>query len=157
MMNEAHSVGLRYDKAIRHEVTAHINSDGEEYDSRAGIAGYYRYGPRQVAALSHDTDHGVEVPVVHVHPEAFDRIKRRRRNYEPVSLGCPFSVGRVPQPSADVVAMENAWDMVWWRRVAYFTTVVLTAFVSLFALRLAFDWPNVILDFAEPKFQWLWS
>ena len=42
--------------------------------------------------------------------------------------------------------MENAWDMVWWRRLAYFTTLALTAFVSLFALRLVFTWPDCILD-----------
>ncbi|HEY1474240.1 MAG TPA: DUF2235 domain-containing protein [Pseudolabrys sp.] len=159
MMDEAGKgpFGLRYDPLFSDEIAGHVNPDGEEYDSRSGIAGYYRYGPRQVAALSHDADHGVDVPTVHVHPAAFERIAAWRRDYEPVSLGGPFSVAGVAQAPADAAAMENAWDMVWWRRFAYFTTLALTAFVGLFALRLAFEWPNVILKCTEAELQWLWS
>lgn len=157
MMDEAHAVGLRYDRLIRDEIAAHANPDGEHYDSRAGIAGYYRYGPRQVAALCNDKDHGVTVPTVNVHPTAFARIFAWRRDYEPVSLGGPFSVGGVAKTPADAAAMENTWDMVWWRRLAYFTTLALTAFVSLFALRLVFAWPNCILAVTEAWLGWGWS
>jgi uncharacterized protein (DUF2235 family) len=159
MMDEAGTgpFRLRYDKTIHDEIIAHVNPDGEQYDSRSGVAGYYRYGPRQVAALSHDADHGVEVPVVHVHPGAFERIAARRRDYEPVSLSGPFSVGGAAKAPADAAAMENAWDLVWWRRFAYFTTLGLTAFVALFALRLVFEWPNAILRFTEAWLGWLWS
>ncbi|HEX5210231.1 MAG TPA: DUF2235 domain-containing protein [Pseudolabrys sp.] len=157
MMDEAHAVGLRYDTLIRDEIAAHVNADGEEYDSRSGIAGYYRYGPRQVGALCNDKDHGVAVPTVRVHPAAFERIAARRRDYEPVSLNCAFSVDAAAKPAADSAAMENAWDLVWWRRLAYFMTLALTAFVGLFALRLVFAWPDVILKCTEAKLQWLWS
>jgi uncharacterized protein (DUF2235 family) len=157
MMDEAESCGLRYDKLTRDELAARANPDGDQYDSRSGIAGYYRYGPRNVAALCADKDHGVDVPTVRVHPEAFERIAGWRRDYEPVSLGGPFSVAGAAKPAADPAAMENAWDMVWWRRLAYFTTLALTAFVGLFALRLAFAWPDVILKCTEAKLQWLWS
>jgi hypothetical protein len=53
--------------------------------------------------------------------------------------------------------MENAWDMVWWRRLAYFTTLALTAFVGLFALLLVFDWPKCILTVTEAWLGWGWS
>jgi uncharacterized protein (DUF2235 family) len=157
MMDEAESVGLHYDRLIRHEIAAHVNPDGEQYDSRAGIAGYYRYGPRQVAALCNDKKHGVAVPAVHVHPAAFERIAAWRRDYEPVSLGGPFFVAGAPKAPADSAALENAWDLVWWRRIAYFTTLVLTVFVSLFALRLMFAWPNCILTVTEAWLNWVWS
>lgn len=157
MMDEAEKAGLRYDKWARDEIAARVNPDGEEYDSRSGVAGYYRYGPRQVGALCDDVDHGVTVPVVRVHPAAFERIAARRRDYEPVSLDCPFSVGGARQPPADTVAMENAWDLVWWRRLAYFTTLALSAFVCLFVLRLVFDWPECILGTTEAILGWLWS
>ena len=157
MIDEAHAVGLRYDDLARDEIAARVNPNGEQYDSRSGVAGYYRYGPRQVAALCNDKDYGVTVPTVHVHPAAFERISAWRRDYEPVSLGCPFSVGKVTKASADAAAMENVWDMVWWRRVAYFTTLTLTAFVSLFALRLAFAWPDCILKFTEAWLGLGWS
>ncbi len=52
MMDEAEACGLRYDKLTRDELAARVNPDGEQYDSRAGVAGYYRYGPRRVAALA---------------------------------------------------------------------------------------------------------
>jgi uncharacterized protein (DUF2235 family) len=149
MMDEAHAVGLRYNRLIRDEIAAHANPDGEQYDSRAGIAGYYRYGPRQVGALCNDKDHGVTVPTVRVHPAAFERVAAWRRDYEPVSLNCAFSVDDVPKAAADAAAMENAWDLVWWRRLAYITTLLLTGFVSLFALLIVCPWPRRILDVTE--------
>ena len=154
MMDEA---GLRYDPLVRKEIAAHINPHGEQYDSRAGLAGYYRYGPRQVAALCDDKDHGVEVPVVRVHPAAFARIEAWRRAYQPVSLGGPFSVAGAPKaPPAAAAAMENAWDMVWWRRFAYLATVALSLFVGLFALLLVSKWPKPIFDVTEAALLNVW-
>ena len=157
MMDEAGAVGLRYNNLPRKLIAACVNPDGEQYDSRAGVAGYYRYGPRQVAALCDDKDHGVDVPTVRVHPAAFERIAAWRRDYEPVSLGGPFSVAGAAKAPADAAAMENAWDMVWWRRLAYFMTLALTAFASLFALRLVFAWPECILAVTEAWLGWVWS
>ena len=149
MMDEAAAAGLRYDRLTHDEFAARVNPDGEQYDSRSGVAGYYRYGPRQVGALCNDTEHGVTVPTVHLHPAAFERIAARRRDYEPVSLGCPFSVAGAPQPPPDAAAMDNAWDIVWWRRLAYLTTLRLTCFVSLFALLIVCPWPKRIFDVTE--------
>ena len=72
MMEEAAAVGLRYDPEGRGEIKARVNPQGEQYDLRAGIAGYYRYGPRKVAELCDDKKHGVQVPTVRVHSEAYD-------------------------------------------------------------------------------------
>ena len=115
-------------RQARAEIRARVNPQGEEYDSRAGIAGYYRYGPRKVAELCDDKTHGVQVPTVRVHAEAYDRIASWVRDYAPVSLGGPFSVNGVERAPADAEALEQAWDIVWWRRLAYFTTLALTAF-----------------------------
>jgi hypothetical protein len=133
MMDEAEKCGLRYDKLIRQEINAHVNPEGEQYDSRSGIAGYYRYGPRQVGALCNDPAHGVTVPTVRVHPAAYERIAAWRRDYEPVSLDCAFDVDGIAKAAADDAAMQNAWDLVWWRRLSYFLTMALTAFIALFA------------------------
>jgi hypothetical protein len=157
MMDEAATCGLRYDAFLREKIAARANPDGEQYDSRSGVAGYYRYGPRQVAALCDDKEHGVKVPTVRVHPAAFERIAAWRREYEPVSLSGLFNVGGKAMAPPDAAAMEDAWDLVWWRRAAYFTTLGLTAFVALFALRLVFEWPNAILKLTERWLGWLWS
>lgn len=157
MMDEAHVVGLRYDDLISKEIAAHVNPDGEQYDSRAGIAGYYRYGPRQVSALSNDEDHGVTVPTVHVHPAAYARIFAWRRDYEPVSLDRDFSVDGARKVGAGAKAMDDAWDLVWWRRIAYFVTLSMTAFVGLFVLLLVSNWPIPIFVATEAVLGRIWS
>ena len=68
------------------------NPHGEQYDSRSGVAGYYRYGPRKVRELCEDTEHGVKVARVNVHPAVFERIERHQVEYAPVSLDRPFDV-----------------------------------------------------------------
>jgi hypothetical protein len=74
---------------------------------------------------------------VNVHPSVIDRIERRQVDYAPVSLNCPFYVlGKPQQQAPDTKALEVAWDVVWWRRVAYFATVGLTLFLGLFGLHL---------------------
>jgi uncharacterized protein (DUF2235 family) len=161
MMDEAQVAQLRFEPAARLDIANRADPHGEQYDSRAGIAGYYRYGPRRVKELCADRDHGVNVPVVRVHSGAFDRIAGLQCAYAPVSLNCTFSMsGDVPRssslpdflgPEDDV--LERAWDIVWWRRLAYFTTLAVTAYLTLFALRLAFTWPNWFLDATEATFR----
>jgi uncharacterized protein (DUF2235 family) len=157
MMEEAASVRLRYHPAARAEIRARVNPQGEEYDSRAGIAGYYRYGPRKVAELCDDKAHGVQLPTVRVHAEAYDRVASWVRDYAPVSLGGPFSVNGVGCAPAHAEALEQAWDIVWWRRIAYFSTLALTAFLGLFAVRLLWSKVDRILDFTEAPLRTSWS
>ena len=134
-----------------------------KYDSRGGVAGYYRYGPRKVAELCNDEKYGVAIPAVRLHPAAYNRIVDRERNYAPVSLRGPYPkgtkilVGTREVEQADTAGMEEAWDFVWWRRLAYFTTLGLTLFISLFALRLVFDWPNCILQTSEAGLRAIWA
>lgn len=157
MMTEAQAQGLRYVPEVRDQITALINPNGEQYDSRAGVAGYYRYGPRNVAELCDDDEHQVKVPTVRVHPSAYDRLARWVRDYEPVSLKGPFTVGGVPQIPANPEALEQAWDIVWWRRLAYFITLGLTGFLLLFAVRLVIPQADFILDFTEARLGAVWS
>ena len=96
MMEEAASVRASLSTRRRARKSGHASiRRAKQYDSRAGIAGYYRYGPRKVAELCDDKTHGVQVPTVRVHAEAYDRIASWVRDYAPVSLGGPFSVGGV--------------------------------------------------------------
>jgi hypothetical protein len=157
VMDEAETAGLRYDELARDEIAARVNPHGKQYDSRSGIAGYYRYGPRSVSALCNDKQHGVEVANAHVHVHAFDRIARQQRAYAPVSLDKPFElIGGNPAhypPSAflkpESEILELAWDIVWWRRLAYFATVATTIFIGLFFAALVYRWPNDLLRHIE--------
>ena len=153
MMGEASACNLRFIDHFRSEVRWRASPHGEKYDSRSGLAGYYRYGPRDVSLLCHDQRHGVEVEVPSVHVDAFDRIARQQRAYAPVSLNERFQLtggDSTQYPPTDFMVpeldrLENAWDIVWWRRIAYFGTVLATGFVALFFAALVMDWPKCIL------------
>jgi uncharacterized protein (DUF2235 family) len=157
MMSEASACNLRFIQHCRDEVRWRASPHGEQYDSRAGVAGYYRYGPRDVSLLCDDERHGVKVPIPWVHVDAFDRIARHQRAYAPVSLDKRFQLTggnntQYPPPeflSAELDRLENAWDIVWWRRIAYFATVLATGFVVLFFVALIMDWPKFILAKVE--------
>jgi hypothetical protein len=154
MMDEAAACGLRSIPHLRSEIRWRADPHGEQYDSRAGVAGYYRYGPRDVALLCDDDQHKVKVPTPRVHVGAFDRIARHQRAYAPVSLNTRFELmganpAQLPPSSfltAELDQLEHAWDIVWWRRLAYFATLGMTAFVGLFFAALVFAWPDRILD-----------
>jgi uncharacterized protein (DUF2235 family) len=142
MMEEAGKAQLRFLPGARETVRERADAHGEHYDSRSGLAGYYRYGPRRVAELCNDADHKVQVPTVRVHTAVFDRITRHQVDYAPVSLNRSFNlVGGSPEqypgpeflkPEAE--ALEQAWDVVWWKRLAYFASLATTGAIALIAL-----------------------
>jgi uncharacterized protein (DUF2235 family) len=124
------------------------DKDGRLYDSRAGLGGYYRYGPRDIAALSNDEEHGVSVKTVNVHESVFGRMKSRATAYAAIGLPAQYSIfhddGTVaPQggPSDMPVnagvrhqQQQQVWNVVWWRRVFYFLTLAATLHLVLFPL-----------------------
>lgn len=56
MMEEAEKAGLRTLVSIKDRFFALANSYGPMHDSRSGIASYYRYQPRKIAAWLHISD-----------------------------------------------------------------------------------------------------
>jgi hypothetical protein len=68
-----------------------------------------------------------------------------------------FSVDGNAQPPPLDEDYKQALDLVWWRRFAYFRTLELTAFCSLFVLWLVFEWPNRVLRCTEAVLQGGWS
>ena len=133
MMTEAEKANLRFYKHARQEIRCRVDANGEQYDSRSGLAGYYRYGPRSVKDLCDDKEHKVEVPIVRVHNSVFERIEEHQVGYAPVSLNKEFQINNGParpsaQLKADTTALNLAMDVVWWRRLAYFATLALTIF-----------------------------
>ncbi len=157
MITEASACKLRFVPQWQDEARYRANPHGEQYDSRSGLAGYYRYGPRDVSLLCDDKRHGVKVPTPFVHEAAFDRIARHQRAYAPVSLntrfqltgGNPDQYPPVEYMTPELDLLENAWDLVWWRRLNYFATLGATAVVALFFAALVMDWPDAILGYAE--------
>jgi uncharacterized protein (DUF2235 family) len=137
------------------------DKDGRIYDSRNGLAGYYRYGPRSVAALSDsrysdDPRDCVKVEMPKIHQSVFERIAVDAHLYAPVSLPAAYEVVTYDQEivSPDKLGYETSaaaglrdltqerviGSTIWRRRVIYFLTVI--ASVYLLAYPLAYQLPK---------------
>jgi uncharacterized protein (DUF2235 family) len=125
------------------------DKDGRLYDSRAGLASYYRYGPRDVAALCLDNQNGVKISLPKIHESVFARMTSEATAYAPIGLPKSYVVAKedgtiVPQGSLGVETIGQAetryglqqlvWNAVWWRRVVYFLTVGASLHLVLFPL-----------------------
>jgi hypothetical protein len=153
IMDEAQLAGARFLAAHRIEVDARVDAHGHQYDSRAGLAGYYRYGPRNVDDLCNDPRHGVLVAMPLVHGDAWERITVRQTAYAPTSFPTSYSladrppgggvlqvrtsVETLPQITDRSADMELVRNAIWRRRFAYFATVFSSAILALLPV---FDW-----------------
>jgi uncharacterized protein (DUF2235 family) len=156
MMDEAAQSGLRFYSDNRAECNDRASMHGEEYDSRSGLAGYYRYGPRDVDSLCNDPDHGVFVARPKIHDSVMQRIAQWQVAYAPISFPClprgydirgraaaPQTLIPIPavESGAQIVNraddMERARDAVFRKRVAYAVTV---AFTIILAVLPFVDW-----------------
>lgn len=139
---------------------------GRVYDSRRGLGGFYRYRPRRMQGLIHQTkwdgSKKVWIPRPKIHESVFERIKADAE-YAPLVIPEDYAVvsrkgdittlGSANMPeTADqakqrVEGWETTWNLVWWKRGVYFASVA-----SVARLGLAPVWP---LDGHrwDPKFQ----
>src|SRR5262249_7556642 len=82
IMAEAQDCGLRYKPDAVEQCKAARDKDGRLYDSRHGLGGYYRYGPRKIYDLCHmrfsrRRDDEVEIAVAKIHESALKRSRDR--------------------------------------------------------------------------------
>jgi uncharacterized protein (DUF2235 family) len=117
-------------------------------NSRHGVGAYYRYLPRLVSASSNDAASKVHVALPKIHTSVLRRIGAGVGGYAPIGLPSQYAVtdgttivdlssaplpepdARIPETRNQAVARGNSqavvWDAVWFRRIAYFLTVVVT-------------------------------
>jgi uncharacterized protein (DUF2235 family) len=160
IMKEAALCDLRFKKAPDTDPDAVLfarssaDKDGRLYDSRHGLAGYYRYGPRKLADLadrqaSRREDDEVKIEVPKIHEAAIDRTKNGAHAYAPIGFPARYAVvtrtGEIcegkrnpfetpEQAERRAVVQERIWDLVWWRRVVYFATLGASCYLVLFPL-----------------------
>ena len=160
MMQEAQHRGLIFKKAppmdpdaFRRAASAR-DKDGRQYNSRAGLAGYYRFGPRKLIDLCHmrlssQEGNSVEIDLPKIHETALLRLRSDSNAYAPVEIPAKYAVvtsdRRVlhgkdnPHESpteANVRAQdqEKAWNLVWVRRIVYFATLAASFHLAAFWL-----------------------
>ena len=154
IMTEAQAAGLVFKVTPRQPDALLVadstrDKDGRLYDSRQGLASYYRYGPREVGALCNDKYNDVHAPA-RIHHTVFDRMQSGATAYAPISLPQNYEVvlpngSIVPQgtPPSEVLAeagqrfthQQAVWNFVWWRRVFYFLTVAGSSFQAKLSSR----------------------
>jgi uncharacterized protein (DUF2235 family) len=162
IMDEARACGLRFKAAPAADPDAYkrarssADKDGRLYDSRKGVAGYYRYGPRKIFELCHmrfsnvpDDEVTIERPKIH--ESATNRMIAGAHAYAPIGFPAEYAVlstgGEISAPSyetptesrARAQAQERVWNLVWKRRVAYFATLAASLHMLLFPLLHATD------------------
>ena len=159
MMAEAVDYGLRFKAAPDADpdavkyVNAAQDKDGRLYDSRAGIGGYYRYGPRKIADLyanAPTAQTNERLPKYRFHESVFARIQVGAHLYAPVGLPDKYAVVRTSDRSIQTLgtgscetpvsaakrhaAQESVWNVVWRRRVIYFLTVFASLYTVIYPL-----------------------
>ncbi|ANW05137.1 DUF2235 domain-containing protein [Bradyrhizobium icense] len=168
MLSEARSRGLTLKAApgADPDAFARVRStqdkDGRIYDSRNGLGGYYRYGPRSVAALSDtkfsdDKRDCVKIAIPKVHESVFDRVSVDAHLYAPVSLPPVYEIltyderivapdkltvppGR-PKYESPASARQREFTQehvvgssIWRRRIIYFLTVIASLYLLTYPL-----------------------
>lgn len=159
MMNEAEKTGLRFKKPPNTDFDAvklaasYADKDGRLYDSRSGLGGYYRYGPRKVHDLCHmrlsrSAEDKVEIQLPKIHESVFGRVGVGAHLYAPIGLPPEYAVvttaGEVvrrpwlgetdAQRDARCAAQDRVWNVVWRRRAVYFLTVFASLHLVLYPL-----------------------
>jgi uncharacterized protein (DUF2235 family) len=159
MMREAEKCGLKFKAPPKLDPDAFLRTkssrdkDGRLYDSRQGLGGYYRYGPRKIQELNHakfsdNEGDAVEIELPKIHESAFKRVESGKV-YAPIGIPAVYAVVddneqvltgaanpyETPQQAqARANAQEHVWNTVWWRRVVYFATVLSSLHLALFPL-----------------------
>lgn len=164
MADQAKLCGLLFSEDLLAHHIAKADMLGRIYDSRRGLAGYYRYNPRKIEWLTNGQVHeqrlfgnrwpkpvpSVRVPRPKIHESVLERIQAAPEAYAPIGFPARYAVvtddGRILDglghpletdavSRARVLAQEAVWDLVWWRRLAYFSAVAVTLAVLSGPLR----------------------
>jgi uncharacterized protein (DUF2235 family) len=157
ILSEAQNAGIRFKslpdanpQTYGHPRTAQ-DKDGRIYDPRAGLGGYYRYGPRDLRLLGKGLlSRSGKGGLVRVHESVLKRMQNHAHSYAPVGLPEKYEVvtvnGEVLSPAQNPYEIpaqararwhyqEKIWNTIWLRRVVYFLTVIVS--FCLFAFPIA--------------------
>ena len=108
MMDEAGKCGLWFNDTARDYVRVQQDVHSKLYDSRSGLAVYYRWEPRNIVRICRE--HGIDKPKIHA--SVFERIATRTDGYAPCNvpagmaiLGARWATGR-PREVEDLIRTE---------------------------------------------------
>lgn len=131
MIERASAYGLQVRTEAAHDIAAAADVHGRLYDSRRGLAAYYRYRPRDLESIRRDYTHGP----LSLHASAMARVCRATDRYAPHNL-CEMTLvhpghGRLSVNDAWRRAMDHARSVCWLRAVMYFLLLLVTALMLI--------------------------
>ena len=149
MMEEAKQAGLRFLPHALERFAPPSSRSAPLHDSRQGLSGYYRYQPRRLSAylLPDDPETAImrdpsprataHMKCILIHHSVIERIQASATRYAPVVLPERFEVVQsngqiVPSPETEparkarMAGQARVFDIVWWKRVAYFAMVLVS-------------------------------
>jgi uncharacterized protein (DUF2235 family) len=157
MLDRAKVAGLLFEDRTRQHLMLRANRVGMLYDSRKGLGGLYRYMPRKIADLCHvtDADRRVIIRRPKIHESVMRRIDLGSDRYTPIGLPACYRVangdGTIVNAGTGRATVgapvetprsarrrfrrqEEVWDIVWWKRVSYFTSILIASVLFAFPL-----------------------
>jgi uncharacterized protein (DUF2235 family) len=160
MMREADKCGLVFKTSPHADPDSFVaaqaarDKDGRQYDPRAGLGMFYRYGPRNIAELcstvfSEKRNDEVYIETPKIHETVFARTKSATSAYAPIGLPARYAIvadnGEVVDLAASKFETEKAaaaranaqeavWNLVTIRRFLYFTTMLVVAYLFVYPL-----------------------
>jgi len=81
--------GLKFIAPLRSEYAARINPSAKMYDSRAGLAVFYRYRPRNIVEIGRENglvNDNSESQRIKIHPSVIQRVLARTERYAPGNI-----------------------------------------------------------------------
>ena len=163
IMEQAGLVGLRFKKEALDRVRETANPHAKLYDPRHAVGSLYRYMPRNMEVLLNDTyneKNEVVIAKPKIHVSVFQRIAQGTNGYAPLVLPRHYAVvtgeGKIVDPAYidlsqedekqlpirehqnqaedRVHQQEKIWNLVWFRRIAYFTSILVVTALLAFPL-----------------------
>jgi uncharacterized protein (DUF2235 family) len=137
MMTQAESARLRFYEGDREWVREHANVNDKLYNSRAGLAMYYRYKPRDIGRICALA--GIGEPMVH--ESAIERVRQQTEGYSPGNLPRTMQIVATHNPAsrhagkASAIAagyaganclLDRVEKLVFLRRISHYIFVVLS-------------------------------
>ncbi len=154
MMEKASERGLVFRQSRKEEVSKKLNHNGTMYNSRSGVAAFYRYKPRDIQQLTNKFIPGV-TSKANIHISAYLRIKDSSANYSPANLPldpnlfmtqdvsdkamqiqekCYQSMTKKVANGDSLQTQSETWDIVWWQRwlhlafILFFTVFLIVGY-----------------------------
>lgn len=160
IIKEAQACGLEFKRSPHADPDALVHAqsirdkDGRLYNSRSGLGGYYRYGPRKLCDLgemrfSSAPDDEVTVDLPKIHESALRRSLTGAHVYAPIGIPARFALvtedGHILANEQNPLetdahatrradAQEHIWNLVWAKRIVYFATLAASLHLALFPL-----------------------